>query len=316
MQRRQALHALSLLAIAGPAMTMAFAEQAMPDRPLDLMPDFWRVYDASRQSIPPNRVAAFASGFFLPQAASYSAAGFNGAGMHGRLLDNRVTAWLDRLDQIATPVRAISTKLPEAWDQHRVRFEAAGLQMPMIAGESFFPSLFSFTGYSRIWHGRPMLFIAPDGIVAQLGSAANLAVLLDHEAFHVYHDAAAPGLLGPLLWERLWREGLATYASKALNPSASLGQVLMSSDLPQVPSSLVTIAARSTLAGLDSEQLVAPLFDIGRGSGYPDRIGYLLGLRIVQEAIGSRSLVEAAHIPAAEARSVIEASLTRLARNL
>ena len=316
MHRRQALHALSLIAIAWPAMTAALAAHGMSEQPVDLMPSFWRAYDASRQASAADRIVALASGFFLPQAAHYSAAGFNGAGMHGRLLDSRITAWLDRLDQIAASVRVISATLPTAWDQHRARFTAANLQMPADAGGCFLPSLFSFTGYSRVWHAQPMLFIAPDGVVAQLGPAANLAVLLDHEAFHVYQDGTAPALLGPLLWERLGREGLATFASGKLNPSATLDQVLMSSELPNVSRSTLAAAARSVSAGLDGDQLIASLFDIGRGAGLPDRMGYLLGFRAVQEVIGSRSLCEAAQLPAAQARSALETGLVSLARQL
>lgn len=309
MQRRDFLRFFSKLAVLG----VPKAVSAAPGRLSDLMPRFWRTYDISRQTQLSDRVAALAADFFLPEAESYSAAGFNGAGSHGRLLDDRVAEWLARLDGMAAPVRAIATALPAAWREHDLRFRSAGLVQVRGAEAIFLPSLFSFTGYSRIWNEIPMLFLAPDGIVDQIGERPDLAVLLDHEAFHVYHDVEAPDLRGPSLWIRIWREGLATYVSERLNPSASLDQVLMSAELPRIGSSQMASAARYALAKLDDGENSGLLFDARRHEGFAARMGYLLGLTVAKAMTSEMPIDAAARLSAANVHPRLVDALSKLA---
>lgn len=309
MQRRDFLRFFSTLAV----LDVPKAAFATPGGPTDLMPRFWRTYDVSRQAELSDRVAALAADFFLPEAESYSAAGFNDAGSHGRLLDARVAAWLARLDGMAAPVRAIARALPAAWKEHDLRFRSAGLIRVRGAEAIFLPSLFSFTGYSRIWKGNPMLFLAPDGIVDKIGERPDLAVLFDHEVFHVYHDVAAPDLTGPLLWMRLWREGLATYVSERLNPSVSLDQVLMSGDLARIDVRQIASAARYVLAKLDDGDDSGSLFDVDRHEGFPPRMGYLLGLTVAKAMTSGMPIDAAAHLSAADVRPRLMDALSKLA---
>lgn len=310
MRRRQFLHAFGALAMVRPASATAAKNQS----PSNLMPAFWRAYASAVNENGAARVKALAADFFLPEAGHYNAAGFNGTGSHGRLFDNRVRDWLMRLDPMVDSVRAVSDTLPTAWIDHDNRFKAANLISRCELEGCFLPSLFSFTGYSRIWNGRPMLFIAPDGIVDQLGSNPPLSVLIDYEAFHVFHDDAAPDLTGSLLWMRLWREGLATFASGELNPSATPAQVLMSADLAALSRADIAATARKVIDGFDQAGGYASLFEIGNHGGLPDRVGYALGLNVAR-IIGARhSLIEMAQMSAAIVRPALVAALSVLAK--
>jgi hypothetical protein len=309
MRRRQFLHAFGALAIIRPTLASPLKNQS----PLNLMPAFWQVYTSALNQDPAARIGALAKDFFLPEAGQYSAAGFNGAGSHGRLLDDRVQNWLTRLDQIVIPVQDVSNNLAGAWAGHAKRFKAAGLIPRHDLGGCFLPSLFSFTGYSRIWNGKPMLFLAPDGIVEQLGPNPQLNVLIDHEAFHIFHDYAAPDLRGALLWMRLWREGLATLASADLNPAATLAQLLMDDALAALPRSDIAAIAGRVMGALDQAEGYDSLFDIGHHDIFPNRVGYVLGLMAARMIAARHSLVEMASMPASTVRPALVAALSQLA---
>jgi hypothetical protein len=177
-------------------------------------------------------------------------------------------------------------------------------------------SLFAFDGSFGDRTGSQRLFFGLDGIVAQQGPDPALAILYDHERFHLHHSEVNPSIAGAALGSRLWREGLATYASWTLNPGASQADLLLSRALPQAPPALVRRAAGEALAAFDSVD-AAPrhrLLGLGFRGDLPPRMGYLIGLRAVERLASARTISELARLGFDEAAPMLRAQLKTLSR--
>lgn len=287
---------------------------SQPEPPTDIMPDFWRAYDSSRTGPMRERVAAIGRAVFLRHAGLYTAAGFHG-GRNGRFGDARVAAWLARFDGMAPAVRALSHRAPREWNDRlplfRNHFPDAS------AGQAhFLVSLFAFNGAIGDRGGIQRLFFGLDGIVDQQGPEPDLAILYDHERFHLHHAGMNPAMAGSALWFALWREGLATYVSARLNPRASPADILMSRVLADAPAALVRRAAAEALANFDSPDR-APrnrLLDLAFQGDLPPRSGYLLGFRAVERLARTRSLDQLARLGPDAAAPLLRAELHALAR--
>jgi uncharacterized protein YjaZ len=174
-----------------------------------------------------------------------------------------------------------------------------------------------FNGRSQRIHGREALLLGLDDI-AELHDT-NLSPLLDHELFHRYHHGFFPFEPGndEPLWVRLWAEGLATYVSRKMNPSASNMDTLWIAD----PKINELDDRRSFLAAdfikrfaSTSQRDASPYFLDERGTdpNIPPRAGYYLGLRVVEDLSRSYSLQQMAHWNRAEAEPHIQAALRHL----
>ena len=281
------------------------------------MPEFWRFYDADATGEAAERAHSLDTQFIAPNAAIYRAAGFGR--YRGPIDDTRLAAWLEAFDPLASAARRVSQMLPDAWREHDLRFTASFPAYRPGAPAYLLVSLFDFNVHGESWRGRPCLFAGVDGIVKLGGETPDLAVLLDHEDFHIYHAQANPGLWppkgAPPLWIALWREGLATYVSARLNPKASPADVLMSEDLAALgPEALPPLAAQAlaaletTDAGQDQRFL-----QLGYKGDTPARSGYLLGLRLAERAGRSLSLDQLARLPAAKVHGFMRKELSQIA---
>ena len=174
--------------------------------------------------------------------------------------------------------------------------------------------MFAFNANTRPWNGHLSLFVGLDGMVQLGGGETDLKLMFDHEAFHLYQQQVNPDVSVSTVWSRLWREGLATYVSRRLNPGASRAEVLMSPDLAQAPAEIVAAAARTALARLDGPdgESSQDLFDLGSAGPLRPRIGYVLGLAIAEMAGGSLDLDPLARLEAAQARRFVTAGLAEL----
>lgn len=133
----------------------------------------------------------------------------------------------------------------------------------------------------------------------------NPDVLYSHELFHIYHTAKL-GVNEQVFLNQgkltlpLWLEGLATYASEVLNPSAKASEVLMADDLPKVSKADIKWLAKEFLKQANEKafddkkpEIYKRWFSIGTGSvraDLPERSGYLLGLKVVEHLAKSNPL--------------------------
>jgi hypothetical protein len=281
----------------------------------DLMPSFFAAYERTLDlSSMPERIGILAREFFLPNARVFTAAGFNG-GSHGRFYDSRIANWLEQIDPIADDVRALAARAPLEWAEHEVGFSAAFRDyVPSMA--YFLISLFSFDGYIAELDGTPALFLGLDAIAANSEVSNNLKVLFDHEAFHLYDVAGRTVNSPPLVWSRVWAEGLATYVSAKLNPDASLQQVFLGFDPSALATEELAWAAGEVLDHLDDpiSDVTSWLFDARlTESGRSPRLAYFLGFSAAQSAGSTTDLATLARLPDGSARAILAATLETLA---
>jgi hypothetical protein len=312
LDRRTLLQAGAALFMAPAASVLAGpARQA---RIIDLMPDFWRAWDAAQAKAGDEAGQGLMTGFFTPHADVYDGAGIRGVG------PERIKGWMAHVGPHVPAMRRLSSTFRADFDRRLGRFLSEFRDFdPAAAPVYLMPSLGNFDAHSRRWRDVIPLFIGVDGIVFLHGDAPNLAVLLDHESFHLYQNQVNPALVfeddGPV-WASLWKEGLATYVSGELNPTASRLNVLLDDRrVAAAGPDVVRKAALEILNRLDSH---APpdhwrFFSYGYASDLPARTGYLTGMMVAGRARGGRTLAQMARLDPSSVRSTVETHLWALA---
>jgi hypothetical protein len=280
-----------------------------PVRVVNLMPAFLDAWDRGLGKPMDERVRLFKSGVLYPNRAAYDSPQFK--------LDDPHVAWYLAAVEPSVPemrrmTAAIATELPAS---ERAFVTAFPDLRPVTV--YFMPSLLHFDGQTR----NGTLFFGLDGVVQFEGRHANLGVLVTHELFHVYHYQVNAGSFGESgstqapIDEQLWSEGLATYVSARLNPTATREQVLISKDLAELTPSKTKALACAIEPKLSSarDDDANPFFDAGvHPPGLPPRGGYLAGLLIAERLGATRTLHELALLKGAELRSMIASGVKRL----
>lgn len=198
----------------------------------------------------------------------------------------------------------------------RKSFEAAFGRWPVTAPIYLIHSTGELDGSVRRIQGKDHLVFGADRLASRLNGkrSLNLRPLLHHELFHLHHSEHFTGCWN-ILWCGIWREGLATYGAKSLNPKASdddlsLGELRDS--LGRDPSAAICL----TLTKLDSSEpnelrdFVSMNYAV---PGLPPRFGYYVGFLAAAELGKSHSVQQLAKMPVGQVRPLIEESLRRLA---
>ena len=210
--------------------------------------------------------------------------------------------------------RALEADLQQSAVEFRKTFPGFSVKGPV----SIVCSLGAFDGGTRKVEGASMLLFGPDVIAAIRPRGFNLRPFLEHELFHVHHEALltdAPETVAQSLWE----EGLATFVSDALNPGAtheeiSVPDVLIAAATPRIPELATRLLAH--LDDPDSSPLYKQFFygSLEASSEVPPRSGYLLGWKIAEAAGKTRSLAQLAAMTPPQSRTLVEQELRTLAR--
>ncbi|HEY1906893.1 MAG TPA: hypothetical protein VGG91_12675 [Myxococcaceae bacterium] len=210
--------------------------------------------------------------------------------------------------------RTMDADLQDAAVQFRKTFPGFGVRRPV----SLVCSLGAFDGGTRKVEGASMLVFGPDVIAAIRPRGFNLRPFLEHELFHVHHEALlpdAPETVGQSLWE----EGLATFVSDALNPGAthdeiSVPDALIAAATPRIPE----LASRllGHLDDPDSGPLYRQFFygSLEATAEVPPRSGYLVGWKIAEAAGKTRSLAQLAAMTPAQSRALVEQELRAMSQ--
>lgn len=281
----------------------------------DLTPDFWRFWEAA-QNQPVEQQAQLWQQLYVSR--------------HQAVFDDLATACKDQWDagwarkhyfpalprlvpEIRTMVAGLSQQLEEA--NHR--FLKTFPDMRWSGDIYVMASGYCFTGRSQMIQGRGALLFGVDGM-SSLGQK-DLIPGMQHELFHRYHRQFFDfeGSSGYPLWTTLWAEGMATYVSELLNPSAS------EIDLAQVPLGMVRqvndrrrqLAADFLQRFESTEQKDATLYfnDINsKDALVPARGGYQLGALAIRELAKEYSIQTMAHWSQAEAKPKVHAALERV----
>ena len=290
------------------AASMARPTRAQRSGTTDLMQSFWPVYDSGRGEPLKTRARSVIAGYFQPIR-----------GPAGRRIGRvDLARWLTVFDPMADEVRRLSTAFPQVWRDQVERFRR---RLPDAASDARVTIMLSFLNFDarvRLWNDRLALFVGLDGVVAIHGRGADLAVLLDHECFHIYHHQANPSLIvpgGDPVWLGIWKEGLAVHACGVLDPRRSRLQILLGDrDLAAItPDTLRRIARElpPMLAATDAPTRARYLAYGYRGD-VPARNGYALGLAIAERVARGRSLGELARIPAPQIEKLVRAEIAAI----
>ncbi len=311
MDRRALIAGAVGLGLGGTASAQTRQPQGSSPTLHDLMPGFWRVYDALPPKAPaPQKASAISTQFYQPNQAVYAAV---------RLGPVDIGKWLGGFDPQAPQVHQLDDAFTGAWAAHRRRFARA---LPDADASLPAYKLISFGQFSsrpsRL-DGRPALVFGIDTVAQQQGADFDLGVLMDHDAFQLYQQQVNPAFArsaGGTLWGRLWREGLAEYASEQLNPGASRYDVLLDDGhLADASPGLVSSVASEVLNDLDTADPLehSRLFDMGGQDELPPRMGFLIGLTVAERIGKGRSLADLARLPAARVRALMQSELSTLA---
>ncbi|KUG09342.1 hypothetical protein ASU33_16540 [Solirubrum puertoriconensis] len=218
---------------------------------------------------------------------------------------------LPKMDLVLRLSRQIGRDLP----RYETTFRKTFPDLDYRGRIYFMYSLGGFDGGTRTIEGKQALLFGLDMIAYVYGQDADPAPFFHHEFFHIYHSQFFDG--NESVVSALWREGLATYVAKALNPKAE-GVNLFGLPLntPARTQAELPRYARELRAVLDSEKRedYARYFlgGMDEQAATPARSGYYLGYLVAEKLAKRHSLQELAHAKLAQLRPEIEQALTEL----
>lgn len=313
----------SRLSVAGVALMIAsfcVAQPAPSSTPVtfaihDFTPDFWRFWEAA-QNQPVEQQARLWQQLYV----SRHQAVFNDLAAPCKdqwNADWARTRYLPDLPRVVPAIRALVADLPQQLEKANSRFLKMFPDMNWTGDIYVMASGYCFTGRSQMIQGRGALLFGVDGIAA-LGQK-DLIPGMQHELFHRYHRQffEFEGSSAYPLWTALWAEGMASYVSQLLNPSAS------EIDLAQVPLGMVQQVneRRSQLAAdflnrfESTANKDATLYfnDVhSKDNLVPARAGYQLGVLVIRELSKEYSIQTIAHWSQAEVKPKLHAALKQM----
>lgn len=165
--------------------------------------------------------------------------------------------------------------------------------------------------------GRSVLVFGVDAMVKYHGTNNETAFFM-HELFHMHHAKVMNSCDANQVWASLWVEGLATYVSKAMHPSATEAEMLL--DVPSGMAARTRAALPAAFAQLEavlySEDLPVrrDLFQTRGGidTGLPHRRGYYLGYLVAEEAARTMTMARLATLGCTDARRLVASTVRRL----
>ena len=122
------------------------------------------------------------------------------------------------------------------------------------------PAFGQYNAKCMMWRNKPTLFIGIDWLLKdETAARVNISVLISHELFHLYQMIFVKelGRRDDLL-SAVWREGLASYVSKRLNPDAPLSDIFYSEKLTMVPKKNFAVLCHTDACRSDKNRLKLP----------------------------------------------------------
>lgn len=286
-------------------------------RVVNLMPLFWRFWDAARNQPESAQVELFDQMVVREHPEVYREAVLR-PGHAESDLKAQIADFLRGAPADIAAMRSLSDSLDGLLPLSLSGFQKAFPDFACRNSIYFLVSLGAFDGSARTVNGEPALLIGVD-VTARIHPPEEVGALLDHELFHLYHRqvTGVAGGMGDPLYRVLWEEGLATYASGVLNPGVSENAILgRPQDLAARAESRLPEIARALLQNMDSTSpdLYAAFFLGNSGqSEVPSRSGYYVGYRIARELGQSQSLRQLAQMNGEALRATIRSRLQQMA---
>lgn len=302
------MHKIILAALATLALSATHATGA---EIRNLAPAFTAAYDASAQLPMPERVAAMKK-VLLAQYPEF----------YGRGTPEKQDAAIARAIEAFPKLRDAYTDKAEkfggAMQQHLDTYNKTFPHFRLTVPTAVLHSLHEMDGGTRELNGKLHLIFGAD-MLAYVNPKGDPAPLFHHELFHVMHAERFVCEEGKV-WPQLWREGLATYVSHALNPGASENDLLLNfpSGMAATTRAKLPQAWRELAAVLDSSEkpVYGELFmmNSAKPGELPRRRGYYLGYLIAQEAAKTYDLQTLAALDCQQVRGLVESTVQQLSK--
>jgi hypothetical protein len=214
-------------------------------------------------------------------------------------------------------MRRLESSLPEIISQTREKFQKSLPDMAWRGNIYLMASGGCFNGRSQMIGDKESLLLGLDEIVGL--HETNLPPLLEHELFHRYHHRyfAYEPERNEKMWIRLWAEGMATYVSRNLSPSASYMDTMWMDDkkIADLNANASALATSFLLRFDSTTQADADhyfLQDVSSDPEIPGHTGYYLGMRVAKLLNEHYSLDTMAHWGRSEAEPHIHEALQKI----
>jgi hypothetical protein len=230
--------------------------------------------------------------------------------------DHRIAAYLKQIPPFIPAIRVLNDRLQADLKTYIPDFVRVFPDYRPSTPVYFTISLGHFNGAARDVGGQNALLFGVD-VIARDGPDARVRVLFDHELFHQYHASLKLPQSDDVgqLWQSLWAEGLATYVSWRMNPSADENDVLFDATLADRARPLLPALAADLLRNLrskDPDEYDKYFLGSGTDKNIPGRSGYFVGFLIASRLGQNSTPLALAHLHGVELRSQIEDVLRSL----
>ncbi|GAB2859666.1 hypothetical protein GCM10027277_30240 [Pseudoduganella ginsengisoli] len=293
----------------------AVASAGEPVKVTNLARDFVTFWDATQDMAENERVAAFHRDVGSKFPAFYGLQRFGPkatATERDRHIASVIAGFGKWRQAYLAKIGQFDAELP----RHMATFSRAFPDFQLPVPLYLLHSLGEMDGGPRELEGKHYLIFGADMMTALHGNG-NEAAFFHHELFHIHHNVRAPECEGQGMWQPLWREGLATYVSQALNPDATESEMLLTfpeGSLPKVKATLyASLAHLETVLDNSDDALYGPLFSTRRdNTGLAPRRGYYLGYLVAREIGKTRDLQTLASLDCQQARQLVVDTVHKL----
>lgn len=279
--------------------------------------EFLRYWDDARELPAAEQVAHFKSEVvpLFPEFYAYRFEAWRRAGLDS---DAELARALEEFPLLETSFRTRAKEFAGRIDGALRSFKEAFPDFDDEIDVYVINSLFEMDGGTRTLGGRSYFLFGIDGMAKYHRGSDDLP-FFHHELFHIYHQQH--GAWNERLFESLWAEGLATYISSVLNPTADLEALML--DFPVGLVAQCTKVMEFLIADLtsrlesdaeeDYETYFLPSLEHER---VPKRAGYYVGYLVAQELHASRSLPELVDLRDDGLLAAVREALTSIDRRL
>lgn len=280
---------------------------------VNVMPAFWQAWDSTEGQPIDNRVEKFKDLVVKPNMDVYDFDEFANTVSN----NNALARYLNSLQPQISQMREISDNLPQLIDDAEVSFAK---QLPDFDSSRiivyFMPSLGVFDGQTHDIGQKVGVLFGVDGIAQNDEDQENIGVDVAHELFHVYQYEAHPGARSDQahLWEAVWIEGSAAYASQQLTPGATEAQALGAVFKQTTPDERKQLAC-DLLDDWNTRNpsIMATYLQAGAGErSMPARSGYLLGYLTAQDFARNYSVSQIGKLPFGQVQPRMQADIRKI----
>jgi hypothetical protein len=283
----------------------------------NIVPDFLSFWAAAESKDETTQIRMFRQIVMQPHPELFVESVVNLGQKQGTEEENhRIAAYLKQIPPLVPVIRVLNDRLQADLQTYIPDFARVFPDYLPSTPVYFTISLGHFNGAAREVGGQNALLFGVD-VIARDGPDARVRVLFDHELFHQYHASLKLPQSDDAgqLWQSLWAEGLATYVSWRMNPSADENDVLFDETLAGRARPLLPALAADLLRNLrskDPDEYDKYFLGNGTDKNIPGRSGYFVGFLVASRLGQSSTPLALAHLHGPELRSQIEQVLRDL----